>query len=193
MNYLVGIDEAGRGPLAGPVSVGFVCAPEDFDILSTFPGINDSKKLSEKARERLFDLLEEHVALGSLSYTVVLKEAAEIDARGIAVVIREAITEGLAKLLPNPNEGMVYLDGSLKAPPKYAQETIIKGDSLIPSIMLASVAAKVTRDRLMCALATTYPAYEFERHKGYGTALHMSLIRQHGPCSIHRKSFLHID
>lgn len=193
MSYVVGIDEAGRGPLAGPVSVGLVCAPKDFDILSVFPGINDSKKVSEKTRERLFNVLEEQVVAGSLSYVVVLKDAAEIDARGIAVVIREAVAEGVATLLPNSDEGIVYLDGSLSAPREYTQETIIRGDSLVPAIMLASIAAKVTRDRLMGAFAATYPEYAFERHKGYGTALHMSRIREHGPCAIHRKSFLHID
>ena len=187
---MVGIDEAGRGPLAGPVAVGLVRAAAGFDIAASFPGLNDSKKLSEKARERLYSRLEEQQAAGTLSYAVVLKDAADIDARGIAVVIREAVAEGLQALMPDTRAGKVYLDGSLRAPAAYEQEVVVRGDSLIPAIMLASVAAKVTRDRLMHALAVTYPEYGFERHKGYGTAIHLERIRAHGPCAIHRRSFL---
>lgn len=190
MTYVVGVDEAGRGPLAGPVAVGIICAPESFDILGTFPGLNDSKQLSEKARERIYVQLEAGAGGEELRHAVIFRDAQDIDERGIAVVIREAVAEGVQELLPDSSIGTVYLDGSLKAPETYMQETIVRGDSLIPAIMLASVAAKVSRDRLMRVLANTYPQYEFERHKGYGTALHMARIKEHGPCAIHRRSFL---
>lgn len=190
---MVGVDEAGRGPLAGPVAVGIISAPEGFDILATFPGLNDSKKLSEKKREALFSLLEERVALGDISYSVELKTAHEIDSRGIAVVIREAVAEGVGKLLPNPEHGKVWLDGALRAPSHYEQETVIKGDSLIPAIMLASIAAKVTRDRLMVDLHEKYPEYDFTKHKGYGTASHREALKTYGLSDIHRRTFIHLD
>ena len=193
MMWEVGIDEAGRGPLAGPVAVGLVRIPTGFDLRDVFPRLNDSKKLSEKVREELFGLLEERVVLGDLSYAVVLRDASTIDAQGIAVVIRDAIAEGLSELLPEPGAATVMLDGALRAPALYTQETIIKGDSRIPSIMLASIAAKVTRDRYMETMAKEYPQYQFERHKGYGTKLHQELLRTHGLCAIHRRSFIHLD
>ncbi len=189
MTFVLGVDEAGRGPLAGPVAVGVVCAPEGFDFLAAFPGLNDSKKLSEKKREVLFTKLAELSAAGHLKVAVVLKSAKEIDGRGIAVVIRSAVAEAVEKLLPNAKEGKVWLDGSLKAPDEYTQETVIGGDALIPAIMLASVAAKVSRDRHMVRLATKYPGYDFEKHKGYGTAAHIKVIRAIGLSDIHRKSF----
>jgi ribonuclease HII len=191
--YIVGVDEAGRGPLAGPVSVGIVCVREDFDLLAAFPGLNDSKKLSEKKREVLFSLLEEQVALGTVRYIVEMADANDIDQKGIAVCIRALVAQGLEKLLPDPKTGKVYLDGSLHAPPHFEQETVIGGDSLVPAIMLASIAAKVTRDRLVVELAHRYPQYGFEKHKGYGTKTHMDAIRQFGQCEIHRSSFIHLD
>ncbi len=195
MKWVIGIDEAGRGPLAGPVSVGFVRAPESFDIVNAFPGLNDSKKLSEKKREQLFSLLEEHVQSGDISYGVELRSAEDIDAKGIAVVIREALSTGLEKLCSADDlpETKVWLDGSLYAPARFHQETVIKGDSLIPSIMLASIAAKVTRDRLMIALDKQYPQYGFGNHKGYGTSVHMDALRTHGLSDIHRRTFIHLD
>jgi ribonuclease HII len=195
MKWLVGIDEAGRGPLAGPVAVGLIHAPESFDILSAFPGLNDSKKLTEKKREDLFALLEECVRRGDISYLVQFRSAEEIDTKGIAVVIREAIESGLRTLCSESKtlKTKVWLDGSLKAPVHYHQETVIKGDSLIPSIMLASIAAKVTRDRLMHTLHEEYPQYGFSKHKGYGTSAHMSALRTHGLCAIHRRTFIHLD
>jgi ribonuclease HII len=96
-------------------------------------------------------------------------------------------------LAPFVENVTVYLDGSLKAPKEYAQETIIGGDALVPAIMLASVAAKVLRDRLMVELSAKYPAYDFAKHKGYGTAAHYTALRAHGPCEIHRRTFLHLD
>ena len=197
MRWVIGVDEAGRGPLAGPVAVGLVRVPESFDLLAAFPGLNDSKKLTEKRREALFTLLEERVAAGDLSYCVKLPSAQRIDAEGIAVVIRGAIKEGLGELAqPSADgyatEGKVWLDGALRAPSHYEQETVIGGDALIPAIMLASVAAKVTHDRLMVQLAEEYPQYGFEKHKGYGTKAHLDAIRAHGQCAEHRASFIHI-
>lgn len=193
MKWIVGIDEAGRGPLAGPVSVGVVVVPETTDILSLFPKLNDSKKLSEKRREEIFVRLQEEIKKGSMVSLVTLASSEKIDAKGIAPCIREAIENSLRKLVPNPLDHTVYLDGSLSAPKHYTQQTVIGGDALIPVIMLASVAAKVTRDRYMKKQAETYPEYLFEQHKGYGTKLHMEKIREHGMCAIHRRTFIHLD
>ncbi|KND51058.1 MAG: ribonuclease HII [Parcubacteria bacterium C7867-007] len=193
MAYIVGVDEAGRGPLAGPVAVGVVKIAEGYDLLEVFPGLNDSKKLSEKKRELLFLKLQEEIKKGNVQAVVCLSSEKMIDEKGIAFAIRHALARGVRKLMPDPMEGKVYLDGSLKAPPEYSQETIIGGDATIPAIMLASVAAKVTRDRLMKKLATEYPLYGFEIHKGYGTKMHMLALREHGLCAIHRASFIHID
>ncbi len=190
--YIVGVDEAGRGPLAGPVSVGVVRVLEGFDILAAFPGLNDSKKLTEKKREAVFAKLQEEIRAGNVCAIVYLGSAAKIDAQGIVPCVRDALYKGVRKLLPNPAEGKVYLDGSLHAPKEYAQETIIGGDGKVPAIMLASIAAKVTRDRLMKKLASTYPLYQFDIHKGYGTKMHYELLKMHGPCEIHRLSFLHL-
>lgn len=192
MKWVVGIDEAGRGPLAGPVAVGLIRAPESFDILTAFPGLNDSKKLSERKREQLFTLLEEHVQVGDIAYDVQLRSAEDIDTKGIAVVIQDSVKSGLAALCAGGEmETKVWLDGSLSAPVQYSQETVIKGDSLIPSIMLASIAAKVTRDRLMCSIDAQYPHYGFAKHKGYGTKAHMDALREHGLSDMHRKTFIH--
>ncbi len=190
MKYILGVDEAGRGPLAGPVAVGVVAASSDFDILAAFPGLNDSKKLSEKKRESLFLLLQEEMRKGSVSAVVCLSSAGVIDTKGISYAVAHALTQGVRKLMPDPRAGKVYLDGSLKAPIEYEQETIIGGDGLVPAIMLASVAAKVTRDRLMKKMAEEQPAYGFERHKGYGTASHIEAIQKYGPSSVHRMTFL---
>jgi ribonuclease HII len=193
MSYILGVDEAGRGPLAGPVSVGVVKIAEGFDLLEAFPGLNDSKKLSEKKREVIYTKLQEEIKKGNVQAVVCLSSEQMIDEKGIAYAIRHALGRGVRKLMPDPAEGKVFLDGSLKAPPEYVQETIIGGDALIPAIMLASVAAKVTRDRLMQKLALEYPLYGFDIHKGYGTKMHLAAIREYGMCTIHRSSFIHID
>lgn len=186
----IGIDEAGRGPLAGPVAVGVVAVSEGYDILAHFPGLNDSKKLSEKKREILFKTLQEEMKAGNVKAVVCLSSARMIDDKGIAYAVRHALDRGVRKLLPNPEEGKVWLDGSLKAPAEYEQETVIGGDGLIPAIMLASIAAKVTRDQLMLKIDTQYPDYGFLLHKGYGTKTHREAIRKYGPCEEHRRSFL---
>ena len=193
MKYVVGVDEAGRGPLAGPVAVGVIAVPEGYDILTAFPGLNDSKKLSEKKREALFKTLQEEIHAGNVRATVTLSSVSMIDGKGIAYAVRHGVHTGVRKLLPVPEEGKVWLDGSLKAPPEYAQETVIGGDGLVPAIMLASVAAKVTRDRMMLKADAEHPLYGFGKHKGYGTKLHYEALMLHGPCAIHRMSFLHLD
>lgn len=190
--YVLGVDEAGRGPLAGPVAVGVVRVAEGFDVAKEFPGVKDSKVLSEKKREALFEMLEARVAQGDARYVVAFEDAFRIDQEGIAVVIRDAVAKSLKTLQPDARFARVYLDGSLKAPLAYAQETIIDGDALIPIISLASVAAKVLRDRLLCDLAATYPGYGFEKHKGYGTKSHYEMIAKLGPSPIHRRTYLHI-
>ncbi|HYE23024.1 MAG TPA: ribonuclease HII [Candidatus Paceibacterota bacterium] len=184
--YILGIDEAGRGPLAGPLAIGFVRAPDGFDFLGAFSGLNDSKQLSEKSREVIFALLE---GCGEVAYRVEWIEASEIDAHGLTASIGAAVARGVRALM-QPEEGKVYLDGSLKAPAEYVQETVIGGDALIPAIMIASVAAKVLRDRKMVELAEKYPGYGFEKHKGYGTKMHYEALKLLGPCDEHRRLFL---
>ncbi len=191
--YILGVDEAGRGPLAGPVAVGVIKVKEEFDLLEAFPGLNDSKKLSEKRREALFTKLQEEITAGNVRALVCLSSETIIDEKGIAFAVRSALARGVRKLMPDVQEGKLFLDGSLKAPSEYAQETIIGGDATVPAIMLASIAAKVTRDRLMKKLAREYPQYGFEIHKGYGTAAHRERIREQGLCAIHRRTFIHID
>jgi ribonuclease HII len=198
MKFLLGVDEAGRGPLAGPVAVGFVMAPEGFDIAKEFPGVADSKQLSEKKREKLFTMLEDRAKAGDVQFCVEFGSHTDIDEKGIASVIRDCIARGIRNVgygvshMENREIIRVLLDGGLKAPEEYEQETIIRGDATVPIISLASIAAKVTRDRLMLQLAEEYPEYGFARHKGYGTALHYESLKKHGPCAIHRRSFLHL-
>ncbi len=189
---MLGVDEAGRGPLAGPVAVGVVAVPEGFDVAREFPGVADSKKLSEKRREVIYGMLEARVALGDARFMVEFESAEIIDQEGIAVAVRRALTRGVNALAPDAALVWVQLDGALRAPAEYAQETIIHGDALVPIISLASIAAKVERDRLMVTLAEKYPEYGFEKHKGYGTKTHYEMLLKHGLCAIHRRSFIHL-
>lgn len=193
MRFMLGVDEAGRGPLAGPVAVGVVAVPEGFDVAKEFVGVADSKKLSEKKRERIFQTLEKRAEQGEVRFTVELESAETIDEEGIATAVRRALWRGVNALAPDSALVHVLLDGSLKAPPEYSQETIINGDELVPIISLASIAAKVSRDRLMLNLSKKYPEYGFEKHKGYGTAFHYEMLKKHGLCDIHRRSFIHLD
>jgi ribonuclease HII len=192
MKWTLGVDEAGRGPLAGPVSVGVVAVEEGFDVAKEFPGVADSKKLSEKKREKIFEMLVARVAAGDLQYRVELESNEVIDQEGIAVAVRRALARGVNALAPDSAHVRVLLDGSLKAPPEYVRETIIGGDATVPVISLASIAAKVVRDRLMVELAQKYPEYGFEIHKGYGTKKHYEALKEHGLCVIHRQSFIHL-
>jgi ribonuclease HII len=187
---VLGVDEAGRGPLAGPVAVGIVMAPSGFDIARAFPGVADSKQLSAGKREEIFEILR---GQQQVRWCVRMRSASVIDARGIVPAVRSAVHSGVRRLAPEPRGVRVLLDGLLHAPVEYAQETIIGGDASEPIISLASIVAKVSRDRLMLRLARLYPEYAFERHKGYGTALHYEMLEKHGPCVMHRRSYLHID
>lgn len=202
MKYVIGVDEAGRGPLAGPVSVGVVAVSEGFDVVREFPGVADSKKLSEKNRERIFEALEARSVLGDVRFVVEFERADAIDKEGIAQVVRRAITRAVhtlvekyrsqTSILLEESHFHVLLDGALRAPPEYSQETIIGGDALVPIISLASIVAKVSRDRLMVELSKQHPQYGFEKHKGYGTKAHYDALKKHGLCVIHRRSFIHI-
>ena len=189
MEYIIGIDEAGRGPLAGPVSVGAVMVPLDFDW-SLLEGVRDSKKLSEKAREKIFEKASELQRAALLHFAVATSSAAYIDTHGIVPAIKRALAEALSRFETAPDDCRVLLDGTLKAPADYMhQETIIRGDDTEPVISLASIMAKVTRDRLMKRLSSKYPAYDFHVHKGYGTATHRQIIKKYGLSEIHRTTF----
>lgn len=186
--WIVGIDEAGRGPLAGPVTVGLVKIKSTFDW-NQIPGVNDSKKLSEKNRDIIYKIAQELHVKGMIEYSVKSVSAKSIDAKGIAPAIRRAIASGLEDLQISPEETRILLDGSLKAPEMYQQETIIQGDAKEPVIGLASILAKVTRDSYMKAVAKKYPEYGLEQHKGYGTKTHREAIAQHGFTEIHRQTY----
>jgi ribonuclease HII len=189
MKFLIGIDEAGRAPLAGPVAVGLVMVPEGFDVVHEFPGVKDSKQLSEKRREEIYALLDQRLERGDIRFCVRFSSHSHIDAAGITRSVRRALNSGVRKLSPEPEDVHVLMDGLLKAPPSYSQETIIHGDDLVPLISLASIVAKVSRDRLMHRMARKYPEYGFERHVGYATDFHRHAIREHGLCAIHRRTF----
>ena len=197
--YTIGIDEAGRGPLAGPVSVGAVLIPEKFasSAQEIFGEVKDSKKLTTKKREEWFVKMQEEKKKGNIDFIVAFASAHDIDTIGIVPSIRRALTGALTKLTkdvcPRSNLGQVrvLLDGGLKAPEEFVnQETIIKGDEKEMIISMASIVAKVLRDKEMLRLAKKYPEYGFEKHKGYGTKVHYENIKENGLCEIHRKSFL---
>jgi ribonuclease HII len=194
MRFVLGVDEAGRGPLAGPVAVGVVAVPEAMlpELRRLFPGVNDSKQLTEKDRERIYALMRE-AAGEDFRFCVRYASAATIDKRGIVPAVYGCVNRGVAALAPEADGVRILLDGALRAPSAYEQETIIGGDASEPVISLASIAAKVSRDRLMKRLAARHPAYGFEKHKGYGTAYHYAMLEKHGCCVIHRRSFLHLE
>ncbi len=190
--YLIGVDEAGRGPLAGPVAVGVVAVPPGFDVLAEFPGVKDSKLLSGQKREVIFIEVERRVELGDLRFCVQMSSSLYIDRFGITRAVRKASWSGIRKLGSAENSA-VLLDGLLRAPNDYMQRTIVGGDLRVPVISLASIMAKVTRDRLMERLSADYPEYGFEQHKGYGTPSHLLAIKRHGLSDIHRRSFCHFS
>jgi len=177
---ICGIDEAGRGPLAGPVVIASVIMPAD----SMIEGVNDSKKVSEKKRELLYDKIIEE----AISYGVAIIGQDEIDNINILNATRKGVTMSLKELTVKPDlilvDALEHID-TLGIP----YEAIIKGDAKAYSIAAASIIAKVTRDRIMREWANVYPEYNFEVHKGYGTAKHISAIKEHGFCPIHRRSF----
>jgi len=188
--YTIGIDEVGRGPLAGPVAVGAVVMKGAKVPRHLVPG-RDSKQLSAEEREVWFLKIKEAKKRGELDYAVSLVSSKVIDKKGLSFAIRKALAASLDKIDVDPKKCLVLLDGGLKAPSKFShQKTIIKGDEKEPVIALASIAAKVTRDRLMMGYAKLYKKYGFEQHKGYGTRFHILKIKQLGLCLLHRKSFL---
>ena len=178
--YICGIDEAGRGPLAGPVVVASVIMPAD----SMIEGVNDSKKVSEKKREKIYEqILEE-----AISYGVAIIGQDEIDEINILNATKKGLTISLQELTKKPDLILVdALNGIDTMGIPY--DSVIKGDAKCYSIAAASIIAKVTRDRIMREWDKIYPEYGFEKHKGYGTAAHIAAIREYGLCPIHRRSF----
>lgn len=189
MDYIVGVDEVGRGPLAGPVAVCAALAPARFDF-SVFPKLDDSKKLTEKRREEIFNAALALQREGVLRFAVQFGAPHTIDEAGIEHAVSSALKGAIANVKAAPSAVRVFLDGRLHAPEIYSQETIVGGDGKVPIISLASVIAKVFRDRTMVDLAPHFPEYGFEQHKGYGTAAHIAAIKKHGPSALHRKTFL---
>lgn len=185
---VVGIDEAGRGPLAGPVYVGVAAVSKSCD-LSKFSGLTDSKQMKEVVRETIFDQITNQDIAG-LEASITYTKAKTIDVLGINSAIQKAINRGLRNLDINFNRARVLLDGGLHAPSTYRQTTVKKGDQKHSEISLASVLAKVARDRKMSRLAKKYSGYGFAKHKGYGTKRHRQCINDYGPCDIHRQSFM---
>ena len=179
-----GCDEAGAGPLAGPVYAAAVILPLGEDI----PGLDDSKKLSEKRREALFPVIQER----ALAWSAAFVSAEEIDKTDILSARMLAMQRAIDGL--NPAADYALIDGNRDKGRRFAittpHETVVKGDSRSVSIAAASILAKVSRDRYMTGLAEQYPQYGFEKHKGYGTALHYAMLDQFGPSPVHRRSFL---
>ena len=192
--YIAGVDEVGRGPLAGPVVAAAVIMPEDFDV----PGIDDSKKLSAKKREEMFDVIKQHavcIGIGMADHEVIDRiNILQATKQAMAGAIDD-LRKDFAERYPNraaAGEGPAYvifdavhLDG-LDLP----QESVIKGDAKVLAVAAASIIAKVTRDRMMVEYDGVYPGYAFDKNKGYGTKAHYEGLRAKGPCPIHRMSFL---
>lgn len=179
--FVCGIDEAGRGPLAGPVCAAAVILPPDLD----FEGVNDSKKLSEKKREMLY----EEITKKAISWSVAFASVNEIEEHNILGATYIAMQRAVESLkIP---ADFALIDGN-RTPPdlKIPSLTVVKGDSKSLSIAAASIIAKVTRDRLLLEYDAIYPQYKFSQHKGYGTKVHIEAIREFGPCDIHRPSFI---
>lgn len=218
--YIIGIDEVGRGPIAGPVAVCAFCCASDFPTCPTcptcgkLPKLKDSKKLSKKQREVWFQFLKEEKEKGNCDFAVSYVSSENIDQFGIVKCIQKALNESLKKITspeilferssdeggrgarPSQKEFLasfhIYLDGGLHAPVEYVnQETIIKGDEIYPVISCASIVAKVSRDKVMTDYAKRYPEYGFEKHAGYGTKAHYEAIKKYGQTPIHRRTFIH--
>lgn len=187
--WIVGVDETGRGPVAGPVAVGVVVmSPVE---LKKWGRVNDSKKQSQKNREEIFKRIKKSAKARNLKYAVSFGSARMIDEKGITSAIRDSMAKALKSLKIDPKCAKVLLDGSLYAPTQYInQKTIIKGDEKETIIALASIAAKVLRDQKMCLFSKKYPKYNFEIHKGYGTKKHIQKIKKFGLSALHRRSYL---
>ena len=177
---LCGVDEAGRGPLAGPVYAAAVILPRGLVI----PGLDDSKKLTEKKREELFDEICEQAE----DYSIAFATVSEIEERNILGATMLAMNRAIAGLKRRPD--LALIDGNRNRDIAFPSRCVVKGDARCADIAAASILAKVSRDRVMLELAKEYPEYHFEQHKGYGTALHYAALRQYGPSPVHRPSFL---
>ena len=191
-DHYIGIDEAGRGPLAGPVALGAVMMTDrGGDFWFTFEKeLRDSKKLSPQKRQLWFERIEEAREKFLLNYVVVMVGPKTIDEKGISSAIAHGVDRCLIRLKADPSNCHLVLDGRLKGPERFFhQESVVGGDAKVPIIALASIAAKVIRDREMVRQADLWPGYGFDRHKGYGTEFHRQMIKKRGPCPIHRRSF----
>ena len=175
-----GVDEAGRGPLAGPVCAAAVILPEGVII----PGLNDSKKLTEKKRDELYDIICQE----AVTFAVAFSAVEEIEALNIKGATYLAMDRAIGEMDCVP--ALALVDGNDKNTLSVPARKVVKGDQLCASIAAASILAKVTRDRYMCLLDERYPMYGFARHKGYGTAAHYAALREYGPCPAHRPSYL---
>lgn len=181
ISYICGIDEAGRGPLAGPVVVGAVILPKD----SFIEGVNDSKKISEKKRERIY----EQIIAEAISYGVGIVDQKTIDEINILNATKLGVKLAIEQMKVKPD--LILVDALNNMDTNgIAYKSVIKGDTKHYSIAAASIIAKVTRDRIMTQWDEVYPVYGFVKHKGYGTAAHISAIKENGPCLLHRKSFI---
>ena len=180
IRVICGVDEAGRGPLAGPVYAAAVILPRGLHI----DGLNDSKKLTEKKRAELFDVIPAQ----ALAYGIGSADEKEIDEINILQATFLAMRRAIEAMPVRPD--LALIDGNRDSDFGVSSETVVKGDSLSANIAAASILAKVTRDRVMERYAAEYPQYGFEVHKGYGTKRHYEALRQYGPCPIHRQSFL---
>jgi ribonuclease HII len=180
IQYVAGVDEVGRGPLAGPVVTAAVILPADFDVL----GVDDSKKLSEKKREELFDIIREK----AICYAIGMADEKRIDEINILEATKEAMGKAILDLEIQPEH--ILIDALTLKDVDIPQTGIVKGDATSVSIAAASIVAKVTRDRQMIAYASEFPGYAFERNKGYGTKAHYEGIQAQGITGIHRVSFL---
>ncbi len=195
MKYVIGIDEAGRGALAGPVSVGAVLYSEDFDWREAFslitkrgePKLRDSKKITAQNRDILFEYITQNARL---RHAAALVGNEVVDAIGIVNAANEAVARAISALQIENTEAKILLDAGLKAPSKWQQESFVRGDENIPAIAFASIIAKVTRDRHMEELSLSYSNYGFEGHKGYGTDMHIRNIKKFGVSPVHRTSFM---
>ena len=228
IKYIIGIDEVGRGPIAGPVCVASFMMQHNYELpINNYkfklPKLKDSKKLSKRQRGIWYEFLKSEKEKGNCDFAVSFVSSENIDKFGIAKCIRKALDESLEKITltnfikdfqnnsfsqvlgrggrePVPDHSkknyfenlFVFLDGGLYAPKEFVnQETVIKGDELHPVISLASIVAKVSRDKVMEIFAQKYPEYGFDKHMGYGTKAHYDAIKKHGQTPIHRKSFIH--
>lgn len=190
MRYIIGVDEAGRGPLAGPIAVAAVCMPIELNAWQHWEALADSKKLSEEKRAKW---REQIGADGRLVSSVAMVSAPVIDREGITRAAALAAARAIARLARTPTNTHILLDAGLRAPETWQQEAFVRGDETIPAIALASIVAKTKRDAYMLRAAKRYPHYGFAQHKGYGTKAHQAAILKHGPCELHRRTFIKVS